>query len=322
MGFATLWVLCYHFSGDMGVCMLDYFSCIGYGGVDIFLFLSGFGLTVGFKNRPALNFYKKRFLRVVPTYLVLIVAWYALRPSYSIKDALIASTGIGFYIRGFHYWDWYLPFLYLLYLLFPLWMKLTNKAIENKSVKLFSLYTLGASVLGLLWSGYLIWGQRGPMTILAATRVPIFFIGSLFGFLFLNRIELRKRYVIALSSIAIIALIALVFVVKHSEFRYLWINGIFWFPFILIVPGLMLCLTLVFCKIPDIINRIFRFFGTISLEFYLIHCIGLYYLEMWGKELVQQYPYISCFVFICIVALLSKAYQMMINAILRLFQKK
>lgn len=322
MGFATLWVLCFHFSGDIGVSMLDYFSCIGYGGVDIFLFLSGFGLTIGFKNRPALQFYKKRFLRVFPTYLVLIVIWYAFRPSLSIKDALIASTGIGFYIRGFHFWDWYLPFLYLLYLLFPLWMQLTKKARENKDTKQFILFTIGASIIGLLWTGYLIAGQKGPMTILAAPRVPIFFIGSLFGYLYLNKIELPKKYSIALSLIAVVTLIILVVIVQRNAFRYLWVNAVFWLPFILIVPGLLFLLTEVFGRIHNICNSIFRFFGSISLEFYFIHCIGLYYLEKYGIELIQQYPYLSCLVFICIVALISKVYQMGINFGLGLFQKK
>lgn len=321
MGFATLWVLCYHFAGDMGVSMLDYFSCIGYGGVDIFVFLSGFGLTVGFKKKSMLDFYKKRFLRVVPTYLVLIVIWYAFRPSYSVKDALIASTGIGFYIHGYHYWDWYLPFLYLLYLLFPLWMKLTNKALENKKIIKFSLFTLGASILGFLWSGYLIWGQRGPITILGATRVPIFFLGSLFGFIFLNKVYIEKKIYYSLATLSTIVLVALVVIVKQIEFRFLWINGIFWFPFILIVPGLVLFLGMIFVKTHNIINKILQFFGSISLEFYLIHCIGLYYLGLYGKQIVLHFPYLSCLVFICVVALISKVYQMGLNAFLKMKSK-
>ena len=42
MGIATIWVMLFHFKANMNSAPMDLLSSIGYGGVDIFLFLSGF----------------------------------------------------------------------------------------------------------------------------------------------------------------------------------------------------------------------------------------------------------------------------------------
>ena len=43
MGVAIIWVMLYHL-GDIDVSVISVIFGVGYGGVDIFLFLSGFGL--------------------------------------------------------------------------------------------------------------------------------------------------------------------------------------------------------------------------------------------------------------------------------------
>ena len=72
MGLATIWVSLFHFRCVMGVSPFGLFDAMGYGGVDIFLFLSGFGLYVGYKN-DIKYFYKRRFLRIYPTYILVIL---------------------------------------------------------------------------------------------------------------------------------------------------------------------------------------------------------------------------------------------------------
>lgn len=44
MGIATIMVLAFHFRDCFSQAPLDYIARVGYGGVDIFLFLSGLGL--------------------------------------------------------------------------------------------------------------------------------------------------------------------------------------------------------------------------------------------------------------------------------------
>ena len=42
MGFAILWVMAFHLPVSFGFLPFDLIKMIGYGGVDIFLFLSGY----------------------------------------------------------------------------------------------------------------------------------------------------------------------------------------------------------------------------------------------------------------------------------------
>ena len=49
MGIATLWVMLFHY-GNINIPIIDNLRIIGYGGVDIFLFLSGIGLSFSIKG--------------------------------------------------------------------------------------------------------------------------------------------------------------------------------------------------------------------------------------------------------------------------------
>lgn len=120
MGIATIMVLLFHFRANFGTAPIDCFSSVGYGGVDIFLFLSGFGLYIGYKGN-ARYFYIRRFARIYPTYLLCAFLAYWQRGDFNPIRPIIASTGIGYYLPGFHIpiIDWYIPTMYLLYLLFP-----------------------------------------------------------------------------------------------------------------------------------------------------------------------------------------------------------
>lgn len=76
MGFSILWIYLFHariWLPDTAMfAPLNTFKEIGYAGVDVFLFLSGFGLMTGMmkNNHDILTFYKKRMLRILPAYWI------------------------------------------------------------------------------------------------------------------------------------------------------------------------------------------------------------------------------------------------------------
>lgn len=93
----------------------------GYFGVDVFFFLSTYGLSYSINERPLLQFYKNRFSRILPVYLVFLllcllvfipVSWKS-----SIMYAVSSITGIAV-VNGY-YVEWYTPSLMLVYLFFP-----------------------------------------------------------------------------------------------------------------------------------------------------------------------------------------------------------
>jgi peptidoglycan/LPS O-acetylase OafA/YrhL len=73
-GLAALWIYCRHTIHNYDYTYLQPFQSvfnIGDAGVDVFLFLSGFGLYFSLqKNSSALVFYKKRLLRILPSFLL------------------------------------------------------------------------------------------------------------------------------------------------------------------------------------------------------------------------------------------------------------
>lgn len=80
-GFLTVMIVCYHFCEDTlrlkgFPLILKPLGMYGNCGVDIFLLLSGMGLYYSFsKNSNILEFYKKRFVRVLVPYLMLALPY-------------------------------------------------------------------------------------------------------------------------------------------------------------------------------------------------------------------------------------------------------
>lgn len=76
MGISILWVMFFHSTISVNNTILRLIKDIGYGGVDIFLMLSGLGLYYAYKkNNNILEFYKRRVLRILPTYLPVVVVY-------------------------------------------------------------------------------------------------------------------------------------------------------------------------------------------------------------------------------------------------------
>ena len=69
MGFAALWILFFHewvtlfVNNQVGVNIEGYLKRIGFCGVDIFLLLSGIGLTFAIRKGNVLTFYYRRIKR-------------------------------------------------------------------------------------------------------------------------------------------------------------------------------------------------------------------------------------------------------------------
>ena len=66
MGFALLWIAFVHAQMWFRNPILQAFKLTGQGGVDIFLFLSSFGLYYAYqKKEPYFTYLKKRLLRIL-----------------------------------------------------------------------------------------------------------------------------------------------------------------------------------------------------------------------------------------------------------------
>lgn len=271
MGIAMLSIMLFHQSWiyDRNP-FFSFFHIYGNWGVDIFLFVSGFGLYYSLNNNNRiLPFYRRRIIRILPLCIVCGLFRY-------IVDH-IQPVGIGGYPTGVHEistdWitllsldKWFISVIILYYLLMPL----IYHSIER----------YGKNILLLL---YLLWGAFFIMGILNITPLSFFY-----------------SYVMRFPSFCIGAIVAagcvritsfyikcgLIPVILALVYKFLMMTGYMEdgsiydsFNFLLISFGIVsVCLlmakALTICEdsvIGSFILKSLNYIGKHSLELYLVH---------------------------------------------------
>lgn len=136
MGIAISMVMLYHlFCVDKSIMFWRVFYP-GFMGVDIFLFLSSYGLCFSLNRNTTKDFYKRRFIRILPVYFLLaIIITYIT----ALCGEKITAVDFIYNITSLSYWgvkygqfiDWYLSTLIWLYLLFPFIYKVLSRLSNN-----------------------------------------------------------------------------------------------------------------------------------------------------------------------------------------------
>lgn len=290
MGAAMLFVILFHVALDRGDPFYGLRRC-GNVGVDIFLFLSGVGLWFSWVKTPdVLRFYRRRLLRIVPTWLVVATAFYlpdylgARRFSHSLVD-LIGDITIN--------WDfwlhdeltfWYVPAIMALYLVAPWYMRLVQSRPVYRWLPL----------LMVIWCVMVQWvlpihHAVGHIEIFWS-RVPIFFIGINFGEMVRTRRHLPGEAVWLLLITFLMTFGTCLYLeqVRHGHFP-LFVERMLYIPFTVCT---VLVMNRIFRRMPQWVNSSFRFVGALSLEAYLIHIhfvlvyVQPYHLGYWSTFLV------------------------------------
>ena len=283
-------VILFHVALDRGDPFYGLRRC-GNVGVDIFLFLSGVGLWFSWVKTPDVRrFYRRRLLRIVPTWLVVSTAFYlpdylgARRFSRSIVD-LIGDITIN--------WDfwlhdeltfWYVPAIMALYLVAPWYMRLVQSRPIYRWLPL----------LMVIWCVMVQWvlpihHAVGHIEIFWS-RVPIFFIGINFGEMVRTRRQLPGEAVWLLLVTFLMTFGTCLYLeqVRHGHFP-LFVERMLYIPFTVCT---VLVMNRIFRRTPQWVNRLFRFVGALSLEAYLIHIhfvlvyVQPYHLGYWLTFLV------------------------------------
>ncbi len=246
MGISMIFVLFYH-----AFCWIynpiGAFN-IGYCGVDLFLFLSGFGLCVSYEKNTLIQFYKHRLVRIFPLYaLSVCIAFLICHKQWNFIIFLENLTTLGFYINGgINRFDWYINALITLYVLFPVFYLLSR-------LKYISLILTTLVVAGLLWyfDDKIEWWYDCFIS-----RLPIFLYGIMF-----QKCQKSVHFVSAMGCVLFIPC-------------YLFVSK-FLATALIAVPIIMLSL-FILPKCHEKIKQILKFCGQYSLEIYLANVIVLY----------------------------------------------
>ena len=195
-----VWVVMFHY--HLESFPLVKISRYGFTGVDIFLFLSGLGLYYSmYKNPDVIGFYKRRLLRIFPTYLILgAVATYLLRGSNeSLSNFLWVYSTLGYWTNG-DAGPWFIPALITLYFLFPF---LYHSVFKRDDMRLFLVVLVCVIFLVLYWitiGARSMWfddSDQRWLHVLLLYRVPIFLMGAFAGHVLLIRNDLSKAFIVA-----------------------------------------------------------------------------------------------------------------------------
>ena len=178
MGVAILSILLTHLNCNLGSFALNRLALCCQGGVDAFFFMSGFGLYYSAqKGHSTLTFYKRRALRIFPPFLCLFATMMLIQHNFTWQRAFWGGTTLAYWFPATrqYMFGWFVSVIVLLYAAFPAYSrwfaaqrKLATATAVVTGLALTSIYAVYFMVLHP--GGY-------NQYILAAARMPIFFIG-------------------------------------------------------------------------------------------------------------------------------------------------
>jgi peptidoglycan/LPS O-acetylase OafA/YrhL len=304
MGIAILWIILRHSDFDDTIVpfVVRLLRRSGYGGVDIFFFLSGLGIYFAYQKENVKSFFKKRFLRILPYYIPIVILFTVF---FQYPNGMISFKGIFLRIFILDYWveadslGWYIPVALLFYVLTPviMWV-LKGNFTRNWIILLISTFAIG---LLFDYLGY--WYIMNTIVI----RLASYILGIYIGYMIANKMRINILWIILCLIIGLITYglqymygyenktIALYFAVLPFFFLSLPLCAIFSYSFSLAKNY----------KFP-----VLYFFGTYTLCLYIFH-------ER-IKLVMQHYemPYVVLLSFV-IAVILAYLWQNLVTAILK-----
>lgn len=170
-GIAIIMVLLYHLLCVDESVRFYWLFYPGFIGVDMFLFYSGYSLGFSMKNHTIKDFYVRRIKRIAPLFVLLAIIEsiiYYFRDGISLFDFICNITSLSYYQIGGQFIDWYLSFLLILYLLYPVLYKIV------RYVNLGGVISLSVAICLFLSFVEMQWYYQ-----VAIARIPIFLLGIL-----------------------------------------------------------------------------------------------------------------------------------------------
>lgn len=269
MGIAIIGVVLVH--SGFNIPIFNYIREFGYGGVDIFMFCSGIGCYFSLsKNSDSAKFIKRRFFRLMPTYLVFIIPWLIINILlyHNISFPQIIGNIFCFgWLFGFNnQFSWYVDAIWVLYLITPILFSAISKNFNLKKLIGIIIFMLTVSVAFF-----------NSELLLFFSRIPIYFIGMYFGYTALNKGSLDNKTKIILISLMVLGFIILSLCMTFC-YSIMFNYGLFWYPFIFITPGLCVLISMIsdniLNKLPaNFANRGLAFIGKYTFEVYLLHVV-------------------------------------------------
>lgn len=274
MGLAIISIILFHFTSDcvnnnynLKTIIIYYQNYFGSCGVDIFLFLSGFGLYYSFKNNNDINlFFRKRFSRIlIPYFLIAIPSWF-------LKDIYVQKLGIMQFLKDLLFLTffengerrfWYILMIAICYLIFPhVFHYIDSTGSINKIINIFMLTTVMSIMLDLYCHNLF------SNISIALPRFPAFFLGCFVGKASYHNLKVPKESLI----VPLMSVLLLIIKEQSTSILSRYILGIFGISTFICIAFLLEELSKI--KLYDYclpFKKTIEWFGSYSLELYLTH---------------------------------------------------
>jgi peptidoglycan/LPS O-acetylase OafA/YrhL len=307
-GLALLWIIFYHFTHDSGTSIVNIFNTAhlsflglvkiigltGEWGVNIFIVLSGAGLTFAAINRPLSirTFFARHLKRlVIPYYLSLAVIVLALLIMALVRAGHFGTAFTTEFFQGARLGNmpfaitaaqiaggllilprlfvvplssaWFVALIVQLYFVFPLLLRLMNKLGRRLFFLSCLLVSIGIQMLLIIYSNRWTWLPVPQANVFL--RLAEFSLGMILG-AGLAQLKINRRWLIVPTAI------------------FLWLLGVAFFPVLREIP-VIAATVLVFAAIP--VAKVFAKFpgltwiGRRSLEIFLIHDAVRFVYNSW-----------------------------------------
>lgn len=238
-------------------------------GVDIFFLMSGIGLYYSFyKDKNVIRFYRKRLLRILPTYAFVIILWALFSIPTTMEDGasfLWKYSLISFFVNGSTA-AWFVAAILVLYLVFPfIYTFLCKHSVYSLIIPIYAISfaicmkTMDISELSAL----------RVVNEAFVVRIPTFLMGVRIG----QCIVECKGKNISKRHVALMFLAGLLLLSLNAQKNALcerWVERCLFLP-IAISISLILGYVLERLNPKSHIHRFLCFMGGITLEIYLTH---------------------------------------------------
>lgn len=268
MGLSIIYVVVYHLYGFQEAKENLRLFQYGYMGVDVFMFLSGYGLCYSYSKNSILTFYRRRLVRIYPLWVVkavmVMLLGLALARTCTLWDAFCNLTALYYLGLGGTIHDWYIPAILIIYFLFPL---LFHKVRICKTKVLLLLVCINMLIFAILHLFSFNWFYDCFIA-----RIPMVFMGIA---TYHRRDD--KYFLVIAMALQTLFLIPSVLYGVSSIYRTMC-----WAPMLMLIMVAVAQLIKTLQWLHSIINKV----GNHTLEIYLAHSFNFILIP----EISKIYP--------------------------------
>lgn len=235
--------------------------------LNLFFIVSAFGMCCGYYRRVLDNkidltsFYKKRFIRVLPFFTILVLIDVLMKPTmnkiyegFADVTLMFGFTGKRLSVIGV---GWFLGLIFIFYMIFPFFCVL----IENKR-RAWIVF-----VLACAW--HFVATTHFKLNITNILFSGVFFVVGGLIYLYRDQIEKINRWI--MLGIVVISIVACIL-----------LNRNYWVSIIMLSAMVMYAISVNTSKFTILDNKVFKFIAGISMEIYLSHMVIFRVVEKLG----------------------------------------